>query len=150
MWLLQYAYTRAINRHYHLKQRHFYSKVNVDEIKPLEYSTARAGDRWLTAPEASRYVMQALNQLKPSEREAIQLIAIEGLTLQEAAHKLDQTLPKTRHDYYRGIVKLQQILVPGDEEERRGLSIDQSLVSERGPRRKGVENYIQSTAPRAV
>src|SRR5258708_19510727 len=55
MWLLQYAYTRSINRHYHLQQRHFYSKLNVEEINPLAFSTERAIDRSLTAAQAARY-----------------------------------------------------------------------------------------------
>src|SRR5260221_13074507 len=65
MWLLQYAYTRSINRRYHLQHRHFFSKVNLDEIMPLAFSTERAADRWLTATEAARYFAQALAVLNP-------------------------------------------------------------------------------------
>lgn len=112
MWLLQYAYTRSINRRYHLQHRHFYSKLNVEEILPLAFSTERAADRWLTATEAARYLGQALALLKPKQRKAIELISIEGLTFQEAAEKSGESLPATRHNYYRGMLKLRDILLP--------------------------------------
>src|SRR6202035_5234300 len=76
MWLLQYAYTRSINRRHHLQNRHFYSKLNVEEINPLAFSTERAADRWLTATEAARYLGEALAALKPKQRRAIELICI--------------------------------------------------------------------------
>jgi RNA polymerase sigma-70 factor (ECF subfamily) len=112
MWLLQYAYTRSINRRYHLQHRHFYSQLNVEEIMPLALSTERAADRWLTATEAARYLGQALALLKPKQRMAIELISIEGLTFQEAAAKSGESLPATRHNYYRGMLKLRDILLP--------------------------------------
>jgi RNA polymerase sigma-70 factor (ECF subfamily) len=117
MWLLQYAYTRSINRHYHLRHRHFYSKLNLEEIMPLAFSTERAVDRWLTATEATRYLAEALAGLKPKQRRAIELISIEGMTFQEAAEKSGESLPATRHNYYRGMVKLRDILLPRPQEQ---------------------------------
>jgi RNA polymerase sigma-70 factor (ECF subfamily) len=112
VWLLQYAYTRSINRRYHLQHRHFYSKLNVEEINPLAFSTERAADRWLTATEAARYLGQALAALKPKQRKAIELICIEGMTFVEAAEKSGESLPATRHNYYRGMTRLRGILLP--------------------------------------
>jgi RNA polymerase sigma-70 factor (ECF subfamily) len=112
MWLLQYAYTRSINRRYHLQHRHFYSRLNLDEIMPLAFSTERATDRWLTATEAVRYLGQGLAGLKPKQRKAIELICIEGMTFVEAAETSGESLPATRHNYYRGMVKLRNILLP--------------------------------------
>src|SRR6266404_5541997 len=112
MWLLQYAYTRSINRRYHLQHRHFYSKVNLEDIVPLTLSTERAADRWLTATEAVRYLEEGLAGLKPKQRRAIELICIEGMTFVEAAETSGESLPATRHNYYRGMVKLRNILLP--------------------------------------
>ncbi len=112
IWLLQYAYTRSINRRYHLQHRHFYSKLNLDEIIPLAFSTERAADRWLTATEAVRYLGEGLAGLKPKQRKAIELICIEGMTFVEAAESSGESLPATRHNYYRGMVKLRNILLP--------------------------------------
>lgn len=152
MWLLQYAYTRAINRHYHLKQRHFYSKLNVDDIKPLAYATARAIDRGLTAPEKTRYLSQVLSRLKPRQRRTIELIALEGLTLQEAANQLGDTLPKTRHNYYRGILKLQKLLSPQEQQEvpKQAVPAEHQELSPSERPRWEVANYIRTRAARTV
>ena len=112
MWLLQYAYTRSINRRYHLRNRHFYSKLNIEEITPLSLSTERATDRWLTATEAARYLGEGLACLKPKQRKAIELICIEGMTFVEAAENSGESLPATRHHYYRGMARLRDILLP--------------------------------------
>ncbi len=123
MWLLQYAYTRSINRHYHLQHRHFYSRLNVEEINPLAYSTERAADRWLTATEAARYLGEALAGLKPKQRRAIELICIEGMTFVEAAEKSGDSLPATRHNYYRGMLKLRDILLPQPQPLEQGIRV---------------------------
>ena len=122
MWLLQYAYSRSINRHYHLQHRHFYSNLNLEEIMPLTFSTERAADRWLTATEAARFLTVALARLKPKQRRAIELISIEGMTFQEAAEESGESLPATRHNYYRGMLKLQSILLSQPKPQRVGVS----------------------------
>src|SRR5467141_1410485 len=110
IWLLQYAYSRSINRHYHLQHRHFYSKLDLEEIGPLALSTERATDRWLTSTEAARYLTQVLALLDSKQRRAIELIFMEGMTFVEAAEKTGESLPATRHHYYRGMLKLRNIL----------------------------------------
>ena len=123
MWLLQYAYTRSINRHYHLQNQHFYSRLNVEEINPLAFSTERATDRWLTATEAARYLGEALASLKPKQRRAIELICIEGMTFVEAAEESGESLPATRHNYYRGMVKLRRILLAQPQPEEQAAEV---------------------------
>lgn len=135
MWLLQYAYTRSINRRYHLQHRHFYSRLNVEEINPLSLSTERAADRWLTATEAARYLKQAFALLNLKQRKAIELISIEGMTFVEAAEKAGESLPATRHNYYRGMVKLRNILLPQTKPEEQGIR-----VSAKAPIRLEVAN----------
>ncbi len=135
MWLLQYAYTRSINRRYHLQHRHFYSRLNVEEINPLALSTERAADRWLTATEATRYLTQAFALLNSKQRKAIELISIEGMTFVEAAEKAGESLPATRHNYYRGMVKLRDILLPQSKPKEQGIR-----VSATAPIRLGVAN----------
>jgi RNA polymerase sigma-70 factor (ECF subfamily) len=123
MWLLQYAYTRSINRHYHLQHRHFYSSLSVEDINPLAFSTERAADKWLTATEAARYLGEALAALKPKQRKAIELICLEGMTFVEAAEKAGESLPATRHNYYRGMTRLRGILMPQSEPQDQGVRI---------------------------
>jgi RNA polymerase sigma-70 factor (ECF subfamily) len=123
MWLLQYAYTRSINRRYHLLNRHFYSRLNLEEITPLAFSTERAADRWLTATEAATYLGEGLAGLKPKQRRAIELICIQGMTFLEAAEHSGESLPATRHNYYRGMVKLRRILLPLPQTQEQGVRV---------------------------
>jgi len=76
MWLLQYAYTRSINRRYHLKHRNFYSQVNLDEIVPFALSTERAAEQMLTATEAARYLHRLFAVLNRTAK-AIELILLK-------------------------------------------------------------------------
>src|SRR5258708_22893591 len=86
--------------------RRFYSTVELDEGGPLAVPRADLFDGSLTEHEANRFVGQALDTLNPKQRKAIDLIALEGMTLEEAAHELGYSVAATRNYYYRGIMAL--------------------------------------------
>lgn len=52
VWLLQYAYTRSMNRRRHLESRRFYSRTDLDELKPGDLPTRLVGGNRLSAGEA--------------------------------------------------------------------------------------------------
>ncbi len=106
VWLLRYAYTRSMNRRDQLERRRFYRTVELDEAGPLAVPRADLFDGSLTEHEATRFVGQALDALNPNQRKAIDLIALEGMTLKEAAHAMGYSLAATRNYYYRGIMAL--------------------------------------------
>ncbi len=106
VWLLRYAYTRSMNRRDQLEHRRFYSNVELDEAGPLAVSKADQFNGHLTEHEAARFVQQALDTLNPSQRKAVDLIALEGLTLEEAARTMGYTVAATRNYYYRGVMAL--------------------------------------------
>jgi RNA polymerase sigma-70 factor (ECF subfamily) len=106
VWLLRCAYTSSMNRRDHLERRRFYSTVELDEVGPLAVPRADLFDGSLTEHEATRFVGQALDTLNPNQRKAIDLIALEGMTLEEAAHTMGYSLAATRNYYYRGIMAL--------------------------------------------
>jgi RNA polymerase sigma-70 factor (ECF subfamily) len=110
VWILQYAYSRAINHRHWLEQRHFYSQTGVDEINPLGFAAGFTRSEDLSTPEASRLVGQAIRSLKPRQQQAISLVYFEGLTLEEAAERTGDTLAAMRHNYYRGLMKLRQFI----------------------------------------
>jgi RNA polymerase sigma-70 factor (ECF subfamily) len=110
VWLLQLAYTRSINRRYHLQRRQFYQQVEVDEEVIAEFSPAAASMLRLTSGETVRLVREVLAILDPSQRAAIELIAFEGLTFKEAAERTGETLGNAKHHYYRGMMKLRECL----------------------------------------
>jgi RNA polymerase sigma-70 factor (ECF subfamily) len=108
MWLLQFAYSRSINRRTYLESRRFYSQVDLETAEQCDRSTAPPGR--LSCGETARLVRQALRVLNDKQRRAIDLVYFEGLTLEEAAHKAGETQAATRHHYYRGLMKLRQFI----------------------------------------
>jgi len=106
VWLLRYAYTRSMNRRDQLEHRRFYTMLELDEAGPLPVRKRDEFDGSLTEQEAKRFVEQALATLNANQRSAVDLIALEGLTLEEAAKTLGHSVAATRNYYYRGIVAL--------------------------------------------
>jgi RNA polymerase sigma-70 factor, ECF subfamily len=110
VWLLQYAYSRSMNRRQHLECRHFYSKTDLDDLKPADFSTRSTGGNSLSSGEVSRLLEQAFTQLSDRQREAIDLIYFQGLKFSEAVYKTGETMPQLRHNYYRGLTKIRDFV----------------------------------------
>lgn len=132
VWLLQYAYSRSINRRHYLEQRQFYSRTEVDEVIALGYTVGATRSAGLSTAEVSRLVAQALSSLSQKQQRAITLVYFQGLTLDEAAERTGETLPTLRHHYYRGLMKLREFISSGksvtqtetsDAEEARPLEV---------------------------
>lgn len=113
VWLLQYAYSRSINRRHYLEQRRFYSREEVDEVAALSYTMGATRSAGLSTAEVSRLVSQALGSLSEKQQRAITLVYFQGLTLDEAAERTGETLPSLRHNYYRGLMKLREFISDG-------------------------------------
>ncbi len=103
VWLLQYAYHRAMNRRRALSAQRIYS---WDE---LDASHERAQ---MPGIEAIRLCQQILMQLKPLQREVLELTYFEGLTAQEIAVRQHRSAAIVRHDLYRALAKLRRSLEP--------------------------------------
>jgi RNA polymerase sigma-70 factor, ECF subfamily len=110
VWLLQLAYTRSINRRYHLQRRKFYNQVEVKEEEVASFVPATASALRLTTGETARLVREVLATLNPNQRTAVELIAFEGLTFEELATRTGETLSNAKHHYYRGMMKLREFL----------------------------------------
>ena len=110
VWLLQLAYTKAINRRYHLQRRRFYDQVEVDD-DVVVFATPPGASRYgLSAGESSRLVHEVMDTLNPNQRTAVELISLEGLTFEELANRTAQTLSNAKHHYYRGMMRLREAL----------------------------------------
>jgi RNA polymerase sigma-70 factor, ECF subfamily len=110
VWVLQYAYSRSVNRRHHLEQRQFYSNVELDEAEPSDFDARPAGRSVLSTGEAARLVEESLAQLNDKQREAIELIYFEGLKFSEAVEKTGESLSQLRHHYYRGLLKIREFI----------------------------------------
>lgn len=105
VWLLQYAYHRAISRREYLNARSFYKQEEVTSLEQL----LPEGDfavRKLTAAEVGRLVDQGLATLSGPQRRVIELANYEGLSMNEIAEKMRESVANVRNHYYRGLRKL--------------------------------------------
>ncbi len=113
-WILQMTYHRAIARRRYLNSRHFYTRVDLDDLDD-------AG-RELAGPptDSSRFIDSAhgllgregierfFAELSEDQRETLRLFFVDGYTLTEIATKLKQTRGNVKHHYFRGLEKLRK------------------------------------------
>ena len=109
VWILQYAYHRALNHRRHLNSRRFYSQESIDEKEPdgLDINSWYAS---YTKNELRCLVKRALQMLGQREKQVIELAAYEGLSMREIAEATGETLVNVRHHYYRGLNKLRSLV----------------------------------------
>jgi RNA polymerase sigma-70 factor (ECF subfamily) len=112
-WILQMTYHRAIARRRYLNSRHFYTRVDLDEV-----GRELAGP----PPDSSRFIDSAhgllgregidrfFAELSEDQRETLRLFFVDGYTLTEIATKLNQTRGNVKHHYFRGLEKLRKQL----------------------------------------
>lgn len=110
MWLLQYAYSRSINRRHYLEERQFYSKIDLEEADPIIRTANSISMRGLSSIETGLLVRRALGELSAKQQEMIELVYFKGLTLKEAAEKTGETMSVVSHNYYRGLLKMREII----------------------------------------
>jgi RNA polymerase sigma-70 factor, ECF subfamily len=110
-WILQYAYHRSFNRRKYLALRGFYDAsitVRPAEVqpncKPSQFES-------MDSLEWRELLRQALRELSQRERQIMELIVFEGLTVREASAQVGESYLNGRNHYYRGLKKLRQILV---------------------------------------
>lgn len=109
VWILQYAYHRAINRRQHLNVRQFYDQTSMDEVEA--YLTDTAPTLGGFAPHELKHLLrQGLATLSGAQKRVIELVSYEGLSMQEIASKTGDTLVNVRHHYYRGLQKLRSFI----------------------------------------
>lgn len=109
VWLLQFAYHRALNRKQHLNTRNFYSQESTEDIdlfSPGEFVTS---GRYAPA-ELQRLLDQGLASLDKTQKQVIELASYDGLSMKEIADKTGNSLSNVRHHYYRGLQKLRSFM----------------------------------------
>jgi RNA polymerase sigma-70 factor (ECF subfamily) len=107
VWLLQYAYSRGINRRNYLLVRRLYSKADLTAIDEAEsfWSPAR-----LQLQESTRLAAEALDSLPEAQRQTIEMFFFQGLDFQEIAKRRNEKFSNVRHHYYRGLQNLRSYL----------------------------------------
>ena len=102
VWILQYAYHRALHRRRHLVANHFYRWEELEAAIEAGSSLALSS----AGPESMRLAEEMLNQLKPRQRTVLELTYFEGLTAEEIATRLGESVHAIRHDLHRSLAAL--------------------------------------------
>jgi RNA polymerase sigma-70 factor (ECF subfamily) len=114
-WLFQYAYHRAMNRRRHLKSNGFYSSVQLNERELIAelYESAGRLIQHLTPEETAQVIRQLLRSktIHRKQRMAITLTFFHGYTAEEIAARTGETPAAVRHNLYRGLGKLREVLL---------------------------------------
>jgi RNA polymerase sigma-70 factor (ECF subfamily) len=110
-WLLQYAYHRSIDRRQHLQSNRFYNRDELDDLMPAELFNGPGHLLCLPPQEVVFLVEQVLATLESRQRRVVELTYFEGLTAEEIATKTGDSASSVRHNLYRGLAKLREVLL---------------------------------------
>ena len=107
VWILQYAYHRAMSRRQHLNVRNFYKNCDISELhgELLPVDASHFNDQ-----EIRQLVTQALASLNETQSTVLKLAYFEGLSLKEIADRTNDSLGNVRHHYYRGLKRLRDVI----------------------------------------
>jgi RNA polymerase sigma-70 factor, ECF subfamily len=111
-WILQMAYHSALGRRRYLKSRHYYTRVDLNDIEN-ELSDGGNGISGLGGygddePLEDSGLKAVFEGLSNDQQETLRLFFVEGYTLPEIAAKLKQTHGNVKHHYFRGLEKLRK------------------------------------------
>ena len=106
MWILRAAYRRSLSRRQYLMLRGFYAGKAPEPCEEIEAPVFR-----MHLPESRRLVLELLQKLRGQQRKVVELACFEGLTMQEIADRMGESLGNIRHHYYRGVDQLRKLMV---------------------------------------
>jgi RNA polymerase sigma-70 factor (ECF subfamily) len=110
-WILQMTYYHALCRRRYLNSRHFYARVDLDDLgreladPTTESSRFENSSDGLLRKAALEEVFETLSE---NQRQTLRLFFVEGYTLGEIATKLQQTRGNVKNHYFRGLEKLRK------------------------------------------
>jgi RNA polymerase sigma-70 factor (ECF subfamily) len=110
-WILKMTYRCAISRRRYLDSRHFYQRVDLDDVaKGLAEPSARTGcyEDSIDGVLGNGSLEKMFDELSEGQRQTLHLYFFEGYTFAEIAAKLDQTRGNVKHHYFRGLEKLRK------------------------------------------
>ena len=109
-WILQMTYHCALGRRRYLKSRHFYTRVDLEDVETELCDHGTNGGREYGGNELleNSGLTRVFGDLSGDQQETLRLFFVEGYTLPEIAAKLNQTHGNVKHHYFRGLEKLRK------------------------------------------
>jgi RNA polymerase sigma-70 factor (ECF subfamily) len=111
VWLMQYAYHRAMNRRQHLQCREFYQSTELEEETSETRPVQAHATFGLTPSETKQLVRQSMAGLSDAQKVVIEMACYEGLSMREIADRTGDSFVSVRHQYYRGLQKLRSLIL---------------------------------------
>jgi RNA polymerase sigma-70 factor, ECF subfamily len=115
-WILQMTYRRAISRRRYLTSRHFYTRVDLDDVETEladPRNPAAEIDDCIDARMESGTLQRVFEELSENQRQTLQLFFVEGYTFDEIAEKLGQSRGNIKNHYFRGLERLRKHIFSG-------------------------------------
>ncbi len=113
--ILHITYQKAISRRRYLDCRHFYSRLDFEEVgddisAPAAYT--RMGDP-IAEALGSGVLEKMFQNLSEDQQLTLRLFFLQGYTLDEIASELGQSRENVRHHYFRGLERLRKQIFRG-------------------------------------
>lgn len=115
-WILQMTYRRAISRRRYLNSRHFYARVDLDDVETEladPRNPAAEIEELIDATRGNGSLQKVLEELSENQQQTLQLFFVEGYTFDEIAEKLGQTRGNIKNHYFRGLERLRKHIFSG-------------------------------------
>src|SRR5208282_18467 len=115
-WILQMTYRRAISRRRYLNSRHFYTRVDLDDVG-TELADPRTSaaeiEGVIDATRGNGKLQKVFEELSENQQQTLKFFFVEGYTFDEIAEKLGQSRGNIKNHYFRGLERLRKHIFSG-------------------------------------
>lgn len=115
-WILQMTYRRAISRRRYLTSRHFYTRVDLEDVE-TELADSRNPaaeiEELIDATRGNGGLQKVFDELSENQQQTLKLFFVEGYTFDEIAEKLGQSRGNIKNHYFRGLERLRKHIFSG-------------------------------------
>jgi RNA polymerase sigma-70 factor (ECF subfamily) len=106
-WIVQIAFSRALDRKAHLSRRGFYAGTEIDSLHDTLVGTADV-EHEIGAKLDFAHLQKAFEDLTEMQRRTLELFYFEGFELKEISERLQEPFGNVRHHFYRGLERLRK------------------------------------------
>ena len=115
-WILQMTYRRAISRRRYLNSRHFYTRLDLEDVE-TELADPRTSaaeiEELIDATRGNGSLQKVFEELSENQQHTLKLFFVEGYTFDEIAEKLGQSRGNIKNHYFRGLDRLRKHIFSG-------------------------------------
>jgi RNA polymerase sigma-70 factor (ECF subfamily) len=116
-WIMRMTYHCAISRRRYLDSRHFYTRLDLDDVESdftALHASSECYEESVEAVLGNGALEKMFQALSQNQRQTLRLFFQEGHTLDEIATELGQSRDNVRHHYFRGLEKLRKQIFGGN------------------------------------